>query len=268
MITEMADHTTGLTAAASQLLQITNDLEGCRILLDAGDHYRRNGASEQAIHCYNKAIEDLTDKQGTDAHRLFIQTVIRYSKDRQSMGKPEITASLLKQALDRCKALNDDALHAILLLRMASVAYVQMAHQAAQHYFLKGRAMAEKSTDPLVMKTLDACTVVHYCYSGRFKDAIKQYESIESGFSKKTPAYTPSFRVGVILGLSYAGIGEISQGLGMVNQLRDDALAFNDEDAAARGTIFIAWILIIKNDIKNAAKQISDTLKSSKKLRS
>jgi len=54
----------------------------------------------------------------------------------------------------------------------------------------------------------------------------------------------------------------------MVNQLRDDALAFNDEDAAARGTIFIAWILIIKNDIKNAAKQISDTLKSSKKLRS
>lgn len=266
MINEAADGELAITSAAAQLMHVLNDLEGCRILFDAGERFRKKGASEKARACYEKIMHDLKKKRGRSEDNLFVETVIGYSKDRLSMGSPDITLSFLQRALKRSERLRDESLQAIILLRMASVAYVKMEYVSAQKYFFRGRKIAGRVDDSMVARTLDACSVVHYCYSGRFKDAVKIHESIEAELSKKTSDYHPSFRIRLVLGLSYAHIGQISQGLGMVNQLRDDALASKDHDAAARASIYIAWILYLKNDLDNAHNQIAKTLKSAKNL--
>ncbi|MCK5683846.1 hypothetical protein KAJ27_06990, partial [bacterium] len=269
MIDEASDNEQAITSAASQLIHVSNDLKGCMILIDAGDRYRKKGVLDNSLKCYGKAIHDLEDKKGRQEETLFIKSVIGYSKNRLSVITPELTLSLqklLKAALKRAEKLKDKAFQAVLLLHIASVEYERMKYISAQRYFFKGCRMAEDINDPLVIRTLTTCSVVHYIYSGHFGDAIKTYESIESVSANKTPDYSPSLKVGIMLGLSYAIIGQISQGLGMLNQLRDDALASGDPDAAARSSIYIASVLIMKNDLKNAVDQIHGALKEPKKL--
>jgi formate hydrogenlyase transcriptional activator len=266
MMTETPDNEQAILAAANQLIHVSNDLEGCGILLDAGDRYRKKGDSKKALACYEKAIHDLRDKEGRPENLLFIKTVIGYAKDRFSLENPELTLSLLKDALTRAERVNDNSLQSIVLLNLASMEYTNMRYTSAKKYFHRGRSLAKDIKDPRVERTLEICSVLHYCYTGRFQEAIKNYESIGSLFSKNTPGYRLSLKVSIMLGVSYAYIGQIPQAMGMLNQLRDDALALNDHDAAARASIYIAFALIMKNDLENAAIQIRETLKASKKL--
>ncbi len=262
MIHEAPDNEQAILTAASQLLHVSNDLNGCSILLDAGDRYRQKSLSKKALKCYDKALLDLKDKPGRAENILFVKTVIGYSKDRLSVSTPEIALSLLnllKDSLVRAQKLNDMSLQSILLLHMAAVQYERIQYRSAQKYFFKGRKMALNLNDPAVERTLEACSLVHYCYSGLFSEAIKQHESIES-------EYRLSLKTGIILGFSYAYVGQIPQSLGQLNQLRDDALILKDPDALARASIYIAFALIMKNDLENAVLQIQDALKTSKKM--
>jgi formate hydrogenlyase transcriptional activator len=266
MINEAGDIEQSIKAAARQLIHVSNDLEGCAILLDAGNRYQKKGSAQNALRCYEKLIDDLKDRKGKQANTLFVKTIIGYSKNRLALGRPDITIPFLKEALKYTEKFKDKSFEAIVLLQLASVEYFRMNYISAQQYFIKGRKIATGIDDPLVQKTLNSFSVLHYAYSGRFKEAIKKYESIESVFLRKTPEYRLSYRVGLILGFCYVTIGQISQGLGLVNQLRDDALLSNDHDAAARTSIYIAWVLIMKKDLESAADLIQKSLKSAKKL--
>ena len=263
LINEVPDHEQGILAAASQLIHVSNDPDGCKILLDAGNRYRKKGLYQTAFTCYDKAIHDLRDKDGKEENILFIETAVEYSKNRSSLDNPKLTISLLKDALDRCEQLNDKPLQSIVLFNLASIEYTRMKYIPAQKYFYKGRSLAKEIKCPRVERTLAICSVLHYCYSGRFKEAIKIYESI---FSNNAPRYRLSLKVSIMLGITYAHIGQIPQAMGMLNQLRDNALALDDHDAASRASIYIAFALIMKNDLENAAGQICETLKSYKKM--
>ncbi len=266
MMNEAPDNEQAVMIAASQLIQVSNDLDDCKILLDAGNRYRQRGISEKALVCYNKAIRELENEKGEDVDRLFVKTIIGYSKERLSLSSPEKTISLLKLALNRVEKLNDISLKAMVYLHLAAVEYQSMRYVSAQKYYDEGKELAKGTSDPNVQKTFDACTLLYYCYSGRFRDAIRKYESLEALISKKVPRYRLSLKVGIILGISYAFTGQIPQGLGLINQVRDDALASGDQDAAVRASVYIAWILILKNDLKIAAEQLHEVLKQSKKM--
>ncbi|MBU1195722.1 MAG: sigma 54-interacting transcriptional regulator [Proteobacteria bacterium] len=264
MIDEAVDFEQVIMAAASQLMHVDdNNLDNCRILVDAADRYRQKGVSEKALQYYGKVIDDLKNKKGTLEDQLFVKTVLGYSKDRLSLNTPEKTVSLLMEALKRIEKSNEKSLEAIIYLHMASVEYQTLSYISAHSNFHRGSQLAKEIHNPMVQQTLDTSSVLHYCYSGRFKDAIKKYESLESVFSKKEPRHRLSLKFGIMLGLCYAFTGQISQGLGLVNQVRDDALNANDRDAAARASIYMAWILMMKNDIEGAASQLSDGLKFS-----
>lgn len=266
MINEAIDNEQAIMTAASQLINISNDLDGCRILFDAGERYRQKGLSKKALKYYEKVIQELKEKNGVQEEILFVKTIIGYSKDRLALNTPEKTVSLLKEALTRVEKLNLKPLEAIIYLHLASVEYQSLRYTSAQRYFHKGSELAKATHDPMVQKTLDTSSILHYCYSGRFVAAIKKYESLEAVLSKKEPRYRLSMKFGIMLGLSYALTGQISQGLGMVNQVRDDALSSSDQDAAARASIYIAWILMMKNDLKGATNQLGEVLKFSEKM--
>ncbi len=269
MINEATDNEQAVFAAAGHLLHVPNNLDGCRILTDAGDRYRQKGMSKEALKCYDKVIVDLENKKGVVEKGLYVKAIIGHSKDRLSISTPEIaktSLALLKKGLSKAENLKDKSLQCIVLLHMASLEYELIHYRTAQKYYFKGRQMARELNDPAVEKTLDACSLVHYCYSGLFLEAVKKYESIESVFSRKNADYRLSLKMGIILGVSYAYIGQIPQSLGMLNQLRDNALELNDDDALARASIYIGFALIMKNDLENGAIQIFETLKSSKKI--
>lgn len=266
LINEAIDDEKAILNAADQLLRVSLDLEDCEILLNAGDRYRHKGISKKALECYQKVISSLEGKDGSEEDVFYVKTVIGYSKDRLCLSDPEKTVNLLKKALKRIEKHNEKSLAAVATLHLASVEYQTLKYVSAQKYFQKGSELASGINDKNVQNTLEACTLIYYCYTGRFKEAVKKYESLETHLYKKPPRQRLSLKVGILVGLCYAVTGQISQGLGLVNQVRDDAIAADDPDAAARASVYIAWILIIKNDLESAARQLDEELKHSKKM--
>jgi tetratricopeptide (TPR) repeat protein len=202
MINEATDSEQAIFAAAGQLLHITNNLKGCRILSDAGDRYRQKGMSKEALRCYDKVLLDLKGKTRNSEKQLYAKTIIGYSKDRLSIStlkEAETSLSLLKKGLTKAEDIKDKSLQSIILLHMAAVEYEQINYPSAQQYFFRGKQMAANLNDPAVNRTLDACSLVHYCYSGLFLEAIRKYESIETVFFKKNADYRLSLKMGIIL---------------------------------------------------------------------
>lgn len=264
MILEASDNEQAVFAAAAQLMHVNNDLEGCQILLEAGNRFRQKGESAQALKYYDKAIADLDDKTTRPEEILYVKTVIGYSKDRLSISTPEIAFSLfnlLKKALVKAKKYNDKVLQSILLLHLAAVQYERIQYGSAQTYYFKGRKIALTLNDPTVERTLDSCSMVHYCYSGLFSDAVKMYETIEPTILKNPPEVQVSLKMGIVLGLSYTYTGQVSQSLGKLNQIRDNAVAQKDHDAMVRASVYIGFALIMKNDFQNALLQIQEAFK-------
>ena len=254
----------GLPRAANQLLHISNDLEGCRLLRQAGDQYRRSGRSAEAIACYDKGIQDLETLNGVEADTLFIETVIGYSKDHRAIHYLNRLISYLHEALERAERSRNPVLQALVLMHLASNLYIGQNPEAAQAYLDRGFALAKDINDPNVERTVITGTIISHFYSGRYKEAVKIYETLEPLFTGKYPMHQLSLRMGVLMGLSYASLGQISQGLGLLDGLRVHALKIQDYDTAATAAVDMGMVIMLTNDFDEAVELLSKTLAETK----
>lgn len=250
----------GLLRAAAQLLHISNDLEGCKLLCRAGDQHRRSGRSEEALACYDKAIQELKKLDGIEVDRLFIQTVIGYSKDHRAIHHLNRIVSYLHEALERAERRNNPSQKALVLMHLASNIYIGQNTEAAQGYLDRGFALAKGINDPNVERTVITGTIISHFYSGRYKSAVKIFETFEPLFAEKYPLHKLSLRVGVLMGLSYAYVGQISQGLGLLDGIRLHSLKIKDDDTAATAGVNMGHLLMLSHKFDEAIDLISDTL--------
>ncbi|MBU2551234.1 MAG: sigma 54-interacting transcriptional regulator [Proteobacteria bacterium] len=253
----------GLFRAARQLLRIDNDLEGCRVLGQAGDQYRRSGRSDEALACYNKAIEDLRKLKGIEADTLFIETVIGYSKDHQAIHYLKRLISYLHEALERAERWKNQRLQALVLMHLASNIYIGQNAEAAQAYLDRGFALARDINDPNVERTVITGTIVSHFYSGRYKAAVKIYETFEPLFAEKYPLHQLSLRMGVLMGVSYACLGQISQGMGLLDGLRVHALKIQDHHTAATAAADMGLVLMLTSSFDEAIELVKKVLAES-----
>ena len=254
----------GLLPAAAQLLHISNDLEGCKLLCRAGDQHRRSGRSEEALACYDKAIQELRKLNGIEVDRLFIEAVIGYSKDHRAIHHLNRIISYLHEALERAERRNNPSQQALVLMHLASNIYIGQNPGAAQAFLDRGFTLARNINDPNVERTVITGTIVSHFYSGRYKSAVKIYETSEPLFAEKYPLHKLSLRMGVLMGVSYACLGQISQGLGLLNGLRLHSLKIKDYDTAATAAVDMGLVLMMTHKFDEAVALLSDTLAASK----
>jgi formate hydrogenlyase transcriptional activator len=250
----------GLIQASAQLLNIPNDLEGCRLLCQAGDQYRRNGRSAQSLACYDKAIQELKKLNGIEADILFIESVIGYSKDHRAIHNLNRLIAYLHQALDRAESRKNPVQQALVLMHLASNIYIGKNAEAAQDFLDRGFALAKEIKDPNVERTVITGTIISHFYSGRYKAAVKIYETFEPLFAEKYPLHKLSLRMGVLMGISYASLGQISQGLGLLDGLRLHSLKIKDFDTAATAAVDMGLVLMLTQKFDEAIELIADTL--------
>ncbi|MBN1848178.1 MAG: sigma 54-interacting transcriptional regulator [Deltaproteobacteria bacterium] len=254
----------GLPRAADQLLHVTNNLEGCGLLRRAGDQFRRNGQSAQALSCYEKAIGDLGNLKGVEADTLFIECVIGYSKDHRAIHRLDQLISYLHEALERAEKLNNQKLQALILMHLASNVFIEQNNEDAQTYLNRGFALAEKISDPDVERAVITGTIISHFYSGHYKDAVKIYETYEPLFTAKYPLHRLSLRMGVLMGISYAGIGQVSQGLGLLDGIRVHSQEIKDHDTAATAAVDMGLVLMETGRTEEAIRLLSDTMADSR----
>ncbi|MCW8965878.1 MAG: hypothetical protein OQK82_04205, partial [Candidatus Pacearchaeota archaeon] len=94
-------------ALSKHLIYISNDINGCRWLIKAGDSYASEVRYQEAIACYAKAIRDLSDSKENGSNRLFVETVYKYMNMFSVKSESKWTTSILEKALDRASIIND-----------------------------------------------------------------------------------------------------------------------------------------------------------------
>jgi formate hydrogenlyase transcriptional activator len=254
----------GILRAAAQLLHIENDLKGCEILYLAGDQYRRNGHSERALACYDKAIQELKTFESIEADELYVKTVIGYSKDHLAIEHITRVNSLLQEALERSEKLNNPLYKTQVLMHLASNNFISQKTDIAKVYFNRGYALAKDIEDPNVKRSMASAAIIRYGFTGRYKLAVQVFETYEPLFAKKYPMHKFSLRVAITIGLGYACLGQISQGLGLLDGIRLHSLKINDYETATIAGIDMGSILMLTHKFDDAINLISNTLAASK----
>ncbi len=248
----------GLLRVAGHLLKISdNDIEGCRLLYQAGQDFRKSGHSEDALKCYEKAIKDLKKLEGVETDMLFVENVIGYSKDRQAIRHVNKTVSYLQEAFERAEKHHNLSLQALILMQLSSYTYISQDDQKAKEYLDCALALAKTVTDPKVERAIITRTIVSDFYSGRYQSVIKKYEAAQPLFVEKYATHRLSLRMGVYVGLSYAFLGHISQGAGLLEDVRVNSLEIKDHDTAAAASIDMGFVLILANKIDEATRLLS-----------
>ena len=227
---------------ALHLLQVPNDIEGCRWLVKAGDMFAEQVKYNEAVECYTKAITDLSRSHQKDADRLFIETVNKYMNMFSIRSESEWTTSILENALARAATIRDQAFLCILNLHMAINQWQRANTTKALKHFKQGWSLAREVNDPHLMKSIQTIGAYFYYLQGRFGDAIRTYEkSVQT--VENFPEDTSQLYAVAAIGRSYAAIGQPSQGLGLLDAIRKHCLNIKQHQVAGWAVLQMGYIL-------------------------
>ncbi|MBU2644147.1 sigma 54-interacting transcriptional regulator [bacterium] len=245
------------TILSRHLLHVSNDLEGCQLLIKAGDLYAEEVKYKEAIQCYAKTIKDLDSVRHNEADLLYIETVNKYMNLFSVRIDSNWATTILQNALARAEAINNNGFLAILNMHMAVNQWQRAHFDVSKVHYDRGWAAAQRVEDPKLLKSIYTLSAFFYYLQGRFLDTIKEYEkSIQN--VEKFPEDTSLLFAIAAIGRSYAAIGQASQGLGMLDAIRKHCLKINQLQVAEWAVLQIGYILKGIGRIDDAHKLLAD----------
>ncbi len=238
-------------ALAHHLLHTTNKEENCRWLLRAGNLYLKDFRLEQAQRCYAKVLEDIECSDEKHADSLFIETAINYSKVSTSiMDNANVNQALL-QAMGRARRRNDRNAQALIKMHLAKHQWMHSNFEQALQTFSDGWTMAEDIGDPKLIRSASTFGCFFQYWQGKFREAVHHYEKSVSEVDRHPNTSFPLL-AGVTVALCYANVGQVSQGLGMGDNIRKRSLEIGDMSCAAYAGGTIGIIMMEMNRLEDA----------------
>ena len=260
LVRESSENDEKLKAISQHLLQINNDLPFCRVLSKAGDAFRHSFQNLQALQCYTKVFEDLKNSQDPESDRLFSETAIRYSRISAALHKTAKVLDTLDEALMRAKRHGNLPAQALIEMHIAKNEWVRAHYDQAVVHFERGWAIAEGLEDQQFHRSIDPFSTFFFYLQGRFREAVLNHE-------KTTPYISdyPEFRFSLgslnIVGYCYVQIGQITQGLGIIDFIRDYCLKKGDLDLASNAIGTLGEIMLTLRRIDEAQTYLQEAIK-------
>lgn len=246
------------------LLQISNDVDGCRWLIKAGDSYRRNFQNKKALQCFEKCLHDLRPLSGEDADILFAEAANTYSKI--STAKQSITEvlSLLYEAMDRAKRCDNKMYLSLLEMQLAKNKWLQSEYSSALKHIESATSMVEDLNDPKLSRSAITFIISFLHWQGHFRKAIQSYEKFVTD-GEKLPYGGFPLRVAIIVGVSYARLGHVNQGLGMLENIRRHCIEIGDRYMAALAVLGIGAIMLEIGRTDDALQHLEHALEEARR---
>ena len=97
---ESSDDPGVIKVVTTHLLNLTNDLEGCRLLIQQGNLNRKASLHKEAGQCYEKALEDL-GRIMLKRLTVFVDAVLQYLKVYMDDPVSDQITSFIREAMDR-----------------------------------------------------------------------------------------------------------------------------------------------------------------------
>ncbi len=247
-----------ITKIAGFLLQITNDETGCKGLLAAGDAFVRQYQSDKALECYEKLKSDLLLLSGDRVDALFIQMAIKYSKVSTAKQNTAQVVDILNDALTRAVKQKDMASQALIQMHLAKNEWLLNRYDKAIKTFQTGWALAGQCNDARLMGAAISFKIFFSFWQGRYKSVISHYEASVSDIEKYPQTGFPSL-VTITVGQCYTYVGQITQGLGMLDALENSCREAGDLQNAAFATASINTAFLMIDSVDEALRQVEKT---------
>ena len=268
LMRDLPDNGQKAHALAPHLIHISNDLERCRYLIKAGDLHMKAFCTEDALQCYSKVLEDLLNLNDEEGDRLFYETAVKYSKISTARHDTEKVLAIIKTAYTRAQKRKNIGFQALLLMHRAKNEWLRSRYRSALKQFEDGWALAKELNDPKILKSATTFSAFFLFWQGRFKDAVQIYEKSVADVEKYPQGGFPLLAV-MTVGYCYTQIGQVTQGLGMLDAIRNQCLQKRDMHMASYTAANLGNILIeigridegiqfLKNSAKEARKAHND----------
>ncbi|MBI5250986.1 MAG: sigma 54-interacting transcriptional regulator, partial [Desulfomonile tiedjei] len=253
LMRESADDERAVHIAADHLLHIWNDTSRCRYLVRAGDVHLARFHNEEALHCYRKVLDDLANVPGEEEDLLFSETAIKYAKISAGRHDTEEVLSILESAVKRAERWDSKSLQALLKMHIAKNDWLRSQYSSALRHFEEGWAMAKELNDPKTMRSATVFSTFFHFWQGRFKEAIQIYEQSVPDIERYPQRGFPLLAMTTV-GYCYCQIGQVTQGLGMLDSIRAQCEENGDQYMRAYALGNIGTILLEIGRIDDAVQ--------------
>ncbi|MBU4316249.1 MAG: sigma 54-interacting transcriptional regulator [Proteobacteria bacterium] len=247
-----------ITKISKLLLKITNDEVGCRGLLLAGDAFVKNYQPDKALECYAKLKLDLSRLEGEAVDDLFIEMAIKFSKVSTARQSTIEVVQTLKDAMERALKKNDKASQALIHMHIAKNEWLLNRYDRALKTFRKGWVLANRCNDAKLMRSAISFRTFFSFWQGRFKEVISHYENSLSEVEKYPREGFPLL-VTITVGQCYTYVGQITQGLGMLDAMQASCREAGDMHTAAFAIASINTALLMIQSVDETLAYVEET---------
>lgn len=251
LLRKLPDEDSKAQALAPHLLQMSNDTETCRWLLRAGDVNLRAFRNEHALKCYSKVLNDLTDLSGEQIDSVFVEAAVKYSKISIGRDDTEKILEFLYDAIQRAKSRKKHTCESLLEMHIAKNKWLRSEYRSALKHFEHGWSIAKKLDDPKLLRSAKTFSSFFLYWQGRFREVIESYEKSVPNVEKFPRGRYPLIAASLV-GYCYCLLGQVTQGLGMLNSIHEHCLDKDNFHAAARASLNIAKIMFDIGEVNKA----------------
>jgi transcriptional regulator with GAF, ATPase, and Fis domain len=266
LLREMSDDDSKALAIAPYLLLISNDQEKCRWLMRAGNIHRRAFRIEEALQCYTKVLSDLSGLSGEEIDSLFTKAAIQYSKISTAKHDTIKVLSILQEAMIRARRWSKQTDEALLKMHLAKNEWLRAQYSSALRHFEQGWSIVKELKDPILLRSATTFSTFFLYWQGRFREAVKWYEKSVPEIEKYPQGRFPLL-AGLTMAQCYAHIGQITQGLGMLDGIRTHCRESGDQHMEALSAVAMGVIMLDMHRIDDVIQYVESAVKQADQLK-
>jgi len=250
-----------VNAVVPHLLHISNDMPGCQLLLSHGNIYRIKHRYTEASRYYDKAIEDLGNLKSEEAERLFISVALRYLRMLTEELASDRVIAFQKKAIELAEKYDEKKSLSMLYMHLARSEALRSRYRKAIKLFHRGMELAETLSDHKFKRTTAIFGQFFHYWLGRFKEVIRSYEALAPDVDE-FPTELSQVSAVLLAGGAYAVVGQVSQGLGLVDAMRAQCHKLQDFYMESTAGICMGQILMASNHIEEARPYLEESVKT------
>lgn len=247
----------------SHLLQIDNDEETCELLIRAGDIHRKQFRHDEALAAYIKVLGDLDQVSGEKADNIFAHAAINYSKLVMAKHETPKVLEILGKAYCRAEKCNNLAFQAQLKMQLGKNRWLCSQFESAQEHFEEAWSLAQDAGKPELLRSVTVFKAFSLIWQGRFREAVQVYDGISSDVEHYLKGSFPLYATQT-MGYCYTQVGEIAQGIAMLQNVRKYCLERRELFVASHAAMTIGNAFLDIKQVKSAIKYLEISLGEAK----
>ncbi|MBU3917521.1 GAF domain-containing protein, partial [bacterium] len=255
LLRDLPDNEEKAMVLSHHLLQTSNDLDRCRYLVKAGDNNLKSFKTQKAFECHAKVLNDISALTGKEADQLFTETAIKYSKISIGRNDTSKVLGILREALFRAIRLKDKSRQALLEMHIAKNEWIMGKYSSAMSHFNKGWDLAAKQDDPNLRRSAITFNSFFLYWQGRYQEVVESYEKAVSDVEVFPKGQFPLLGTSTI-GYCYTQVGQVTQGLGMIDAVRNICLKRGDLNLASFASGNLGCVMLDINRVDYAIEHL------------